>query len=206
MSRSVLTWVYLGLVALGAVAALLAWSVMWRGPLFPSLQSPIASSGSAFLLVLLAILAQHFPVMIAPSRKVDTSMAVYFAFLLLFGAPAAVGLVGLSQLVGQGTLALRRNPTTGRRRRTPRSALFNTSQLMVATALGGLVYFSALPHVAPASLDQVENLWVLPAAALTVYLTNTLAVAGMVAIQSGRSLFAVWRPGKRRLPTLVGYS
>src|SRR6266511_1242412 len=115
MNRSRLTWIYLGLMALAAAGALFAWLKAWRGPIRPSLQSPPAGLGSVAFLVLLAVLAQHFPVMIAPNRKVDTSIAVYFAFLLLFGAPAAVALVGLSQLLGQGTLALRRNPITGRR-------------------------------------------------------------------------------------------
>ena len=112
--------------------------------------------------------------------------------LLLFDAPQAVVLVGISQLVGQATLALRRSPSTGKRMRGARGVLFNTSQLVLATALGSLVYDLLLPHRGPAPLDRVENLWAIPAAALAMHLTNNLAVAVMVGLQLGQRPQAVW--------------
>src|SRR5579864_4933455 len=83
-------------------------------------------------LVLLGALAANFPVMVSPHYKADAAPAIYLALVLLFPPAPAVALIGLSRLVGDGALWLRRNPTTGRRRRQPVDLIFNTSQLMVA--------------------------------------------------------------------------
>src|SRR5947209_7853802 len=128
---AVLAQGFLWLMACAAIGMLGYWLAAWHGPVAPAPDQV----GLLLLLFVLAVVAQHFPVAIAPKRKVDVAVAVYFAAVFLFGAPAAVALVGLSHLVGQFTLALRRHPLTGKRLRTPRSALFNTSQAMVATGL-----------------------------------------------------------------------
>src|ERR671936_868312 len=150
---------YLWLVALCAIGLLAYWVQAWHG------RTPAGSAdlGLMVLLPILAAMAQHFPLQVGPQRKVDVSIAIYFACLWLFGAPLAMALVGASQLLGQSTLALRRNPSTGQRLRTARSVLFNTSQYMLATGLGGLVYYSLLPHLAPAPLERVEHLTAIPA-------------------------------------------
>jgi signal transduction histidine kinase len=181
----------LWLMACAAAGAQLFWLWAWRGPVPEGL-------GLIGLLLALGIAAQHFPVAIAPRRKVDVSAAAYFAALLLFGAPLAVALVGLSQLIGQLTLALRRNPATGRPMRTLRSASFNTSQAMVATALGALAYYTFVPHQVPAPLDRWENVWAVPAAGAAMYLANTLAVALMTGRQLGQHPLRVWAGGQRR--------
>ena len=137
---------YLSVVALAAMGLLAYWLQAWRGPL----PADPARLGLAALLVALAAAAQHFPLQLGPHRKVDLSIAVYFASLLLFSTPAAMAVTGVSQLLGQGTLALRRDPTTARRQRPLRTLLFNTSQLIVAAGVAGLVYYSLLPHQAPA--------------------------------------------------------
>ena len=176
---------YLWLMACAAIGVQVYWLATWRGPGPTGVGLPV-------LLVGLAVLAQHFPVALAPKRKVDVSVSAYFASLLLLGAPFAVALVGVSHLVGQLTLTLRRNPATGKRLRTVRSALFNTSQAMVATALGAAAYYAALPHSAPAPLERIENAWALPAAALVMYMANTLAVAIVVGIQLEKPPLRVW--------------
>src|SRR5207253_7859537 len=144
-----------------------------------------------------AAVAKHCPLMAGPRRKVNVSIAAYLASLLLFGAPVAVALVGASQLVGQATLALRRDAATSKRMRSARSVLFNTSQLMVGTGLGGLVYYSLLPHLAPAPLDRVENLWAIPATTTVLYLANSLAVAVMIGLQLRQSPAESWLSGWR---------
>jgi PAS domain S-box-containing protein len=141
--------------------------------------SPAALSAGDLALaasvVVLGVLAQHFLLEVAPHHKIDMSLAAYFAALLLFSPAAAVVLVGLAQVLGQATLALRRNPATGRRRRGLRGILFNTGQLVVATALGALVY-TAL---------GLPELLALPASALTLYLANYFAVQVMLWLEDG---------------------
>src|SRR5207249_2510674 len=112
--------------------------------------------------------------------KVNLSLAIYFACLLLFGPPAAIVLVCAAQLLGGATLMARRNPMTGHRMATARSVLFNTGQYMLATGLSGLAYYAFLPPIAPAPLEQVENLWALPLAGTVMYLANTFTVAIIV--------------------------
>jgi signal transduction histidine kinase len=150
----------------------------------------------AIELVVLAVIAQHFPLAVGPQHKVDTSIAVYFACMLLFDVPVAVVLVGTGQALGQSTLALRYVAGTRKRMRGARGVLFNTSQLVLATTLAGLAYDALLPHSGRAPLERVENLWALPAAAAVMQLTNSVSVAIMVALQLHRRprevLLAVW--------------
>ena len=85
-----------------------------------------------------AALAQHLPLHLGPQGKMDVVHGVYFAGLLLFCPPLGVTLAGAGHLLGQSTLALRRNPQSGHPRGSRRGLLFNTGQMMLATALAGL--------------------------------------------------------------------
>ncbi|MGH2354167.1 MAG: hypothetical protein ACRDJN_21385, partial [Chloroflexota bacterium] len=176
---------YLWLVLLAAGGLLVYWLRAWHGP------AP-TDVGLMLVMVGLAVAAQHFPLTLTPQYKMDLSIAAYFACLLLFGAPGAMLLVGLSQVLGQATLGLRRHPVSGKRLRSTRVVLFNTGQLMLATGLGGLAYYAFLPHFVPAPLGWRTNLWALPAAATSMYLGTSLTVAVMVGLQSGRSPASVW--------------
>src|SRR5919202_1572045 len=133
--------------------------------------------GLAASLLVLGVLAQHFLLEVAPRHKIDMSLAADFAALLLFSPPAAVVLVGLAQALGQATLALRRNPTTGRRRRGLRGILFNTGQLVLATGLGALVY---------AGVGLPEPL-AIPAAALALYLAQRQTIQMMARERRART-------------------
>src|SRR5687767_12298239 len=147
-------------MACAAVGCQIYWLRAWRGG------SPREGDlGLLVFLLLMALVAQHFPVAIAPKRKVDVSVAPYFASLLLFGAPVAVALTGAGQLMGQLTLSLRRNPETGKRLRTLRGALFNSSQAMVAAALAGGVYFALVPPILPSEPEGILGLSALLGAA-----------------------------------------
>src|SRR5947209_5991554 len=181
---------YLWSMALAGLGALAYWAWEWHGP------AP-TNIGLVVFLAALAAFAQHFPLPIGPRHKVDASSAVYFAALLLFGMPVAVGLVGVSRLGGGSTLALRRNPVSGKRMRTPRSVVFNAGQLMLATGLAGLVYYTILPQSAPAPLERLANLWALPLAAAALYLVNTLAVSTMAGLQLGQRPLELWLAGQR---------
>ncbi len=154
MRLALSAWRYLWSVVLAAGTFPALWLLAWRGPL------PTAY-GVMALLVALAVAAQHFPLPLTPHYKPDVSAAVYFAMLLLFGAPAAMILVGLSQLLAGSSLSLRR-ASSGKRMRTIRSVPFNAAQAVLAVGLGGLVCYSLLPHLLPAPLARVENLWTIP--------------------------------------------
>jgi signal transduction histidine kinase len=126
-------------------------------------------------LLVLGVLALHFPLELGPQHKIDVSLAVYVADVLSFSPAEAVVLVGATEAVGEMTLALRRNPTTGRRRRGPRAILFNIAQLTVATWLAAAAY-TRVP---------VSEALAIPLAAGAMYVTNFAAVQMMLALGSG---------------------
>ena len=70
------------------------WVLAWSG-------AAPSDYGQMAMLVALAIAAQHFPLTLTPQYKVDIAIGVYFTCLLLFGPPAAMILVGVSQVIGQ---------------------------------------------------------------------------------------------------------
>jgi len=141
------------------------------------------------LFLALAVLAQHFPLELAPRHKVNAAVAAYFAALLLLGAPPAVPLAAAGQLLGGIGLMLRRDRHTGRRLRGPAGVLFNAAQLTLAVALGGLIH--------PALLDGRGDVRAVPATAAAMYVANRTAVSLMVALQRGRRADVVWRDGWR---------
>ena len=98
----------------GPAGLLLYWVLAWNGAA-PNDYAQMA------ILVALAIAAQHFPLTLTPQYKIDIAIGVYFTCLLLFGPPAAMVLVGVSQVIGQLTLALRRQPRPGAPSALPRS-------------------------------------------------------------------------------------
>jgi len=88
---------------------------------------PQAGSGDPLLMVLLVALgaaAANFPVMVSPRYKTDASPAIDLALVILFPPATAVALVGLSRILGDGILCLRRNPLTRSRRREPVDLVF----------------------------------------------------------------------------------
>ena len=168
------------------------------------------------LLVGAAVAAQHFPFSLGTGHKVTLGGAVYFADVLLLGPLLAVPVVGASELLGQGLLALRRDPVSGRRRRGPAGVAFNTAQQVLATAAGGAVYglllwgwpgaggWSALvPGGAPPARRSACSP---PArAAVTIHVVNSVAVSTMVALQRGERLWQVWRTSQQgRLTETAG--
>lgn len=191
--------------ALAAGVTLVAWTWVWvaHGSGYAAVQpgSPQGITRVSVLLLLaaLAVGAQHFPLELGARRKTDVSISTYFAALLLYGPAIATVFAATCQLAGQGTLALRRQPS-GRRRRSPRSVLFNVSQMALATALGGVVFAALVPRLAPAPLERWQSLWMVPLVALTMYVANTGAVALIAGFQQGHTLAqiaATWLTGRQ---------
>ena len=153
-------------------------------------------------LVVLSVLAQHFPLVIGERRKQDLTQIVHLAILLLAGTPLAVVLVGFAEAVGQLLYLLRRD-RQGRRLRGLNSVLFNTGQITVGVALAGAVAAAGRTAFGGISLPWLQLLGIEPAAlagvvggAGALYLTNTMSVAAMVALHAGKSPLSVWREGR----------
>jgi diguanylate cyclase (GGDEF)-like protein len=151
-----------------------------------------------FFLTAMAAIALHFHVTVTPRYKVDLAPAIYFASVLLFGLPAALGVVIVSRLAGESVLCLRRNPVTGKPRRNVFSMCFNVAHLVLATAAGGAVYFSVLPEQSPAAIWQVENVWMLPLAAAAMFLVESAFIAMVTGLQLDQRPLDIWLAGRRK--------
>ena len=86
MSLSLGARAYVWFVAIAAMGMLAYWQQAWPLPLAGA-SHPL---GLMAILTGLAIVTIHFPLPVAPKRKVNLSLAIYFACLLLFGPPAAI--------------------------------------------------------------------------------------------------------------------
>jgi putative nucleotidyltransferase with HDIG domain len=145
---------------------------------------PAVAPGDPVVMVVLLLLgagAANFPVMISPRYKADAAPAVYIAAVLLLAPATAVAVIGLSRLLGDGVLCLRRNPATGRPRRQPLDLVFNTSQLMVAGGLAALAYRWSGSEPAGAVL-----------AGAVMYVASAGFVVIAAAIHSGRNPMEIW--------------
>ncbi|MGH2354217.1 MAG: hypothetical protein ACRDJN_21640, partial [Chloroflexota bacterium] len=92
----------------------------------------------------LGVLSQYFTLPAGGRRKIDFTIAMHYAVLLVAGLPVAMAVVGAEVLLAKGGMALwdrRRggSGTGGAPRQTVRSVLFNTSQSMLSVALAGWV-------------------------------------------------------------------
>lgn len=183
-------WSIVGGVVLAATAIFVYWAWAWRGPL-------LVASEIVVQLIVLAAVAIYFPLLLGPRYKVSVVVAVYVAALLLCGMPVALAIVLLGQLAGGFTLFLRRNPTTGSRLCGPRDIIFNAARLVLATGLGGLVYYTLLPQTAPAPLQARANLWALPATAITIYLVTSFTATLMAVLQRSERPVQGWWTGGR---------
>src|SRR5437763_484384 len=143
------------------------------------------------VLILLGTAAANFPVMVSPRIKTDTEPAIDLAFVLLFPPATAVALVGLTRILGDGALYLRRNPETGTRRRAPIDLVFNTSQLMVATACAAIIYHGVTASsVIGAGL--APQLVAAALAATALYVVSTSAVVVAAGRMLRRRAFDIW--------------
>ncbi len=181
--------------------------VIAAGGLLLLASSPALSPGQLAnpllaLLILMGALALNFPVTVSPGNKLHLAGAVYFAAVLLFPAPLAMAVAGLSQVVGESTQALRQACFTPRKpsiRRVAAGVLFNAAQFMIATWVAGAVYATVNPAAGAdgLSIDRVENLWAIPASAVSLYLVNHIFMSVGVALMSQRSPFDVFLQTQR---------
>jgi putative nucleotidyltransferase with HDIG domain len=148
---------------------------------------PQAGSGDPLLMVLLVALgaaAANFPVMVSPRYKTDASPAIDLALVILFPPATAVALVGLSRILGDGILCLRRNPLTRSRRREPVDLVFNASQLMIAAAAAAIVFHGLEP--------SFGQLIAAALAAGAMYVVSASLVVVAVGGLTARNPFQIW--------------
>src|SRR5207237_1214393 len=122
---------YIWLVAAAAVGLFAWWRRAWQAPV----PADVTGRELMGLLFALAVLASHVRLHITRGRDMSVVNAVYFAALLLFGAPAAMLLVGASAIVGEVTLSLRRHWQRGTRLRSVHQILFSASQHAVGAGV-----------------------------------------------------------------------
>jgi putative nucleotidyltransferase with HDIG domain len=143
------------------------------------------------LLVVLGVLTANFPVMVSPRYKTDAAPAIDLALVLLFPPATAVALVGLSRILSDGLLWLRRNPATGKRRRRLIDLVFNTSQLMIAAAAAAIVYhgLASSGDLGRGLIGQLASAGV---AACVMYVVSVSMVVVAAGLMTGRSPFQIW--------------
>jgi putative nucleotidyltransferase with HDIG domain len=143
------------------------------------------------LLVVLGALATNFPIMVSPRYQTSAAPAIDLALVLIFPPATAVALVGLSRILGDASLCLRRNPVTGKLRRRPVDLVFNTAQLMIAAAAASVVYHGL---GSPAALGGgvIGQLLSAGVAACVMYAVSVSMVVVGAGIITGRSPFQIW--------------
>jgi putative nucleotidyltransferase with HDIG domain len=175
----------LGVAAPAGAVALLLLGLAPARPADPVLMVILVGLGAA---------AANFWISVSPRYKADTSPAIDLAFVILFPPATAVALVGLSRILGDGSLWLRRNPATGNRRRALIDLVFNTSQLMLAAA-GAALVFRGLTSPAVLGDGLFGQLAGAGLAALVMYVFSTSLVVIAAGLHTGRSPFQVWAEG-----------
>jgi putative nucleotidyltransferase with HDIG domain len=142
------------------------------------------------LLVVLGALATNFPIMVSPRYQTTAAPAIDLALVLLFPPATAVALVGLTRILGNGLLCLRRNPATGKMRRRPVDLVFNTSQLMIAAAAAAVAYRGLGSPAALGSglIGQLANAGLAAGVMYVVSLAMAAVGAGLI---TGRSPFQI---------------
>lgn len=142
----------------------------------------------AAVLILVGAIAANFPVAVTPRYKTDATPAVYLATILLFSPAAAVALIGLSRLIAEVILCVRRNPTTGKHRRRTSDLVFNTSMIMLAAAAASVAYrWLASESFAPVYAQVLAAV----VAAVLMYCISTGLCAIGVGLLNRRSPFAI---------------
>jgi diguanylate cyclase (GGDEF)-like protein len=179
------------LTAAAAALAQLAWIKAWHG-------STAVDLTLALVLVAFAAGAVQFQLMISPRVKFNVTMAFYFAIVLLFPAPVAIALVVGSRLLGEGLLALRRNPLTGRSRRDSTSLLFNNAIYALAAATAAAAIYAVIAQ-RPAAVGPAARLvWAVPAGAAAMYLVYSIGVATAAGVQLRQNPLRIWLAGRRK--------
>lgn len=133
-----------------------------------------------------------FPLQLGPRQKTSVAAAPEFAALLLFGPTVALAVVGAA--AAAANLAQMRLG-----KRAVWDVAFNAGQITLAVGLAGVALGRVADRPLPFDprLDNATDVAALVAAAATMYVVNTCAVAAMVGLQRRTSPARVWLAARR---------
>lgn len=165
---------YIALLSLAALASVLV-ALPHTATLTP------ARAALAVLFAALLALAYLFPLEVAPGTKVTLGTSVLFASVLLLEPAIAMLAASAGRILPQ---AVRPRPAD--------QALLNGSQTVLQAGAGAALLRAMGWNYSALRFTRPEQLAALALAALAMYLINTLAVAAIVGLESGRSPLSAW--------------
>jgi diguanylate cyclase (GGDEF)-like protein len=128
-------------------------------------------------------LAWLFPVGISFRKKLYVDAAPAFAATLTVTGGGAMLAVGAGVLVAYALRRTRRDPVEG---------TFNATQSMLSTGAAALCLTALGWNAATPAFDDLRSIGAFAAASGVMFLTNSLALAGVIACQTGQRLVPVW--------------
>jgi hypothetical protein len=165
------------IVGLALAALALFVSMAHFGGLNPIAEQPVVAA-----LLLAAIAASSsFPVHISPKTKVSVETTFVFGTLLLFPPPAAIAICTLGVFISSVL-----------QRRKSWHTLFEVAQTALYTGLAGFCYHHLISEPLASLINSPTGLLTLAGVALIMHVGNALAVAGVVALQTHRSVMRMW--------------
>lgn len=162
----------LALAALGLSVVTLSHAVV------PSLEWVLLALAFAALMTI----ASFFWLPFAPKARVTLDTSVIFAAILLFQPGVAILIAASGKSLAQ---AIQRQPWY--------QLVFNVAQTMLQAGVGGLILMSAGWDVHQLHFDRPQQLLMIAVAAVAIYIINTLSVAVVIALRSGRRMLPLWR-------------
>ncbi len=158
--------------------ALLALALFVSAANLGGLNAVIEQPLLAGLLVAAIAAASSFPVHISPKTKVSVETIAIFATLLLFPPPAAIAISALGKFISYQVFLRKKWPNT----------LFEVAQTTLYAGLGGFFYHSLVSEPLTSVINSPRGLLTLVGVALIMHVVNAFLVAGVVALQTQRSL------------------
>ena len=178
MSEDTLPWgakLYVGVIAVLAIVVggtLVTWTTL---PSLPQL-------GTALLLTGLLVVALSFPLHVASKTKLSLHTSILFAAAILFSP-------GIAVLIAASGAILADIP----RRQSLEQTLFNTAQLVLQVAVGGILLHLGGWSIGQTSMLQFASLIEIVVAAAAMTLLELATVSGIVRLQTKQPFLAVMR-------------
>ena len=136
----------------------------------------------AGLLVAAIAASSSYPVQISLKTKVSVETTVIFVALLLFPPPEAIAISAVGMFVSCQVFLRKKWGHT----------LFEVAQTVLYTGVGSLSYRNLISAPLTSVINSPSGLLTLAGVAVVMHVVNGLLVAGVVALQTRRSLLPVW--------------
>ncbi len=163
-------------IALAALALFASLANLWG--LNVVIEQPILAG----LLVAAIAASASFPVHMPPKNKVAVDTTAIFAVILLFPPPAAMVICALGKFISYQVFLRKKWGHT----------LFDVAQTALYTGLAGFSYHNLISEPLAVVINSPSGLLTLVGVAFILHAVNAFLVAGVVALQTQRSLMRVW--------------